>query len=316
MYDNLGTTLSGSVDSSVTTIPVTDTTGWPTAGLFVIDGEKITYTGKTTTTFTGCTRGAFISEGGAGATSHIAGAPVEQLITARHLNVLSDAIRALEAKVGTTAAAREPISTYYVKDDFGVGTAATGAIGELRWTLASPATGALQTVIVGNLGHFRVGSSATLNAIGAITLRATGGALQTTPDFDMRWVLRLGQASDTATIVRMGSVATATGNPPTDGIYFEKLAADTAWFAVCRNASAQTRNVTGVNTDANFHRFEIVRRGAAVMFYIDGALVSTISTSNVPNAAQSIVAQVGNNVAVEKFIDIDFFDLAVYGMTR
>ncbi len=52
------TTLSSSVNSTVTTINVESTKGYPQQyGLFQIDNEIITYTGITTNSFTGCIRG-------------------------------------------------------------------------------------------------------------------------------------------------------------------------------------------------------------------------------------------------------------------
>ena len=49
--------LNGSINAVVTTITVTSTTGFTATGAILIDSEYITYTGKTPTTFTGCTRG-------------------------------------------------------------------------------------------------------------------------------------------------------------------------------------------------------------------------------------------------------------------
>jgi len=43
---------------TLTTITVDSATGFPTTGKIIIDDEIITYTGRTSTTFTGCTRGA------------------------------------------------------------------------------------------------------------------------------------------------------------------------------------------------------------------------------------------------------------------
>lgn len=59
-YDNTGssTTLNGDINSSVTTITVASTTGFESVGTVTIGTENITYTGKTSTTFTGCTRAA------------------------------------------------------------------------------------------------------------------------------------------------------------------------------------------------------------------------------------------------------------------
>lgn len=66
------TTLTGNISNSVTTIPVTSTAGFSTTGAIFIDAEIITYTGKTATSFTGCTRGAAGSQPNA----HTSGANV------------------------------------------------------------------------------------------------------------------------------------------------------------------------------------------------------------------------------------------------
>ena len=52
------TTTSTTHTDSVTTITVSSTSGFDSAGTIVIANESITYTGTTSTTFTGCTRGA------------------------------------------------------------------------------------------------------------------------------------------------------------------------------------------------------------------------------------------------------------------
>ena len=59
-YDNtnLSTLLSGGISDTDTTITVDSTTDFEAVGTITIDDENITYTGKTSTTFTGCTRGA------------------------------------------------------------------------------------------------------------------------------------------------------------------------------------------------------------------------------------------------------------------
>lgn len=56
--DYATTLLDGAHNSSVTTITVDDTYDFPEQGRFRFDNEEITYTAKTPTTFTGCTRGA------------------------------------------------------------------------------------------------------------------------------------------------------------------------------------------------------------------------------------------------------------------
>jgi len=60
------TTLDGSLSDSATTVTVASTTGFDSAGTIHIGNEEITYTGTTSTTFTGATRGA----GGTTASAH------------------------------------------------------------------------------------------------------------------------------------------------------------------------------------------------------------------------------------------------------
>lgn len=57
-YFDYSTTVSSQVGLNDTTINVVSTTGFSTAGSLFIEAELVTYTGKTATSFTGCTRGA------------------------------------------------------------------------------------------------------------------------------------------------------------------------------------------------------------------------------------------------------------------
>lgn len=48
-------TTSADIAASDSTISVDSTSGWPSNGTFLVGGNKVAYTGKTSTTFTGCT---------------------------------------------------------------------------------------------------------------------------------------------------------------------------------------------------------------------------------------------------------------------
>ena len=54
----VGTTLSAGINNSVTTIPITSSTGFPATGTVGVGTEQITYTGVAGNTLTGATRGA------------------------------------------------------------------------------------------------------------------------------------------------------------------------------------------------------------------------------------------------------------------
>jgi hypothetical protein len=72
------TTLNGTINAAVTIITVVSTANYPSSGAISMSGstEVMTYTGKTNTTFTGVTRGAY----GTTASSHTTGATVYSML--------------------------------------------------------------------------------------------------------------------------------------------------------------------------------------------------------------------------------------------
>lgn len=71
-------TLPTAIDSSTTSITLTDASSFATSGILMIDSEQITFAGKSTNTLTGCVRNV----GGSGAVAHAANAVVTQLTNA------------------------------------------------------------------------------------------------------------------------------------------------------------------------------------------------------------------------------------------
>ena len=83
------TTLSNNISSTDTTINVASTSGFPSVGKIQIDSEIINYTGKTSTSLTGCTRGADSTT----AASHSSGVTVYQAPVNNGTNVLKRTAR-------------------------------------------------------------------------------------------------------------------------------------------------------------------------------------------------------------------------------
>lgn len=75
-YSGPSTTLNGTISSSATSIVLTDASSFTATGTILIDNERISYTGKSTNTLTGCTRG-FNSTAAA---THTTGATVKQVV--------------------------------------------------------------------------------------------------------------------------------------------------------------------------------------------------------------------------------------------
>jgi len=82
----VGTTLSSGIDASVTTIPITSSTGFPATGTVGVGTEEITYTGVAGNTLTGATRGANSTT----AAAHLAAAAIGTVFsTPANYNALS-----------------------------------------------------------------------------------------------------------------------------------------------------------------------------------------------------------------------------------
>ncbi len=90
LFDAVGN-INGDLNNSATTIPIKSTTGFQTAGKIKIDDEVITYTGKTTTTFTGATRGAL----GSTAAEHDDDAEVLEIWESGSINPITLMLRIL-----------------------------------------------------------------------------------------------------------------------------------------------------------------------------------------------------------------------------
>lgn len=91
--NNTSTTLTDNpLSAGATTVNVNDASSFPSVGAVTIDAEIIKYTGKTGTSFTGCTRGF----DGTSDVSHLVNTPVYHRIIANHHNVVKDEIKAIE----------------------------------------------------------------------------------------------------------------------------------------------------------------------------------------------------------------------------
>lgn len=79
------TLLDGALGSGDTTITVDSTTGFNSSGTIIIEDEQIAYTGITSTTFTGCTRGS----GGTTATTHADNTTVNKYVTSETWDIMA-----------------------------------------------------------------------------------------------------------------------------------------------------------------------------------------------------------------------------------
>lgn len=153
--------LASTVTASATTIPLASAATFPVSGAIVIGSETIYYTGKSGNSLTGAMRGA----SGTIATTHTIGREVRGAIIAQHHDIQSQAIIALQNKIGTgsnSAAANTILA--------GTGTA------QSAWTSA-PTLSRLNFV-GGNFIFSGSGSpeSAVIAPVGSLYLRQDGAS--------------------------------------------------------------------------------------------------------------------------------------------
>lgn len=219
-----------------------------------------------------------------------------------------------------TGTRRLPLCCVSYQDDFSHGGTGTGALGELGWNTAHAGTGtnSYQAGVQDHPGILQLSTGGTSGGIGAIRPRGNNLAeLDTTSlGFDIQFVARL-NTNDANTAMRLG-LGTDPGGTSfgTNGIFFEKAAADTSWFGNLRSGSADNRTAAILACDTSWHTFRIRRIDATTVGFSidDGAEVT--ATTGLASAAMQSGAQIVNSAAATKTIDIDWFSLELSNLAR
>lgn len=98
-------TLAASLSSSATSLTLLSAAGWPSTGAGTFGNERVYWTGKTGNQLTGLLR----AHGGSTGVSHAAGSVFQMTVTARHHQIHSLAIIALQTKFGVSASLPENV---------------------------------------------------------------------------------------------------------------------------------------------------------------------------------------------------------------
>jgi hypothetical protein len=210
----------------------------------------------------------------------------------------------------------DPVTTLADFDDFISGTTTNGTIGKWGWGFATGTTAYMDTE-ANHPGILRRTTSATPNQVCHLFPVATS-IRQVLPasSFDLIVVLCLVQ-SDTDTAVRVGLGSRSDTNPPSDGIYLEKLPADTTWFRVTRATNVETRVTTGVSTTAAAWLKLRMRRvdASTIGFTLDAGSEQTM-TATIPTGALVPMLQQYTASSSVKATDLDLVALTITGLTR
>ena len=205
-------------------------------------------------------------------------------------------------------------STIELSEEFLTGGVFSQQIGQLGFTAGGGSTSVV-TSTTDNPGILRRSTGAVSGTVAFMSAPPTSGAISSSLRTNLVWVVRLVD-NDANTTVRIGSFTPANGNPPTHGVYIEKLDADTNWFCVTRNAGVETRVDSGVATTSNFTTFAYNGNNTSIQFAINNTNVCGAMTTNVPNVLFAPTTIIINSAAVSKSIDHDFMMLRMSGLQR
>lgn len=229
-------------------------------------------------------------------------------------------LQAMRIWDGTQAATMKiagvPVNLYDYKtavsaqDDFISGTTASGSVGDLGWSFDVGSGGSivLPDSERNNQGIIRIRSGTTISNTTGLRLIGTTN-LYSEASFDILFLIRP-IAIDADTTIRVGVSTNPATVPPTSGIYFEKLPADTNWFCIARTGGVETRVDSNVVITTSFIAVRIVRSQTDVKYYINDVLVATITT-NIPSVATTPTINITTAAAADKNIDVDYFQLEI-----
>jgi hypothetical protein len=204
-------------------------------------------------------------------------------------------------------------------DDF-LDISTTGRIGQTGWTKGGGAGSGIAAIAVPDVNHpgivqLSTGATSGIAAYLALAADTTKGVVLGTATFDFEAVFR--SSADANTIIRVG-LMTDPSTTLTSGAYLEKLAADTNWFYVVRNASTDTRVDTGASATGaaawarvNIKKYTTLHVGMSL-----NGLVDEILVTNRPTAALIPCFYVANATTANKTLDVDYARLALGGLAR
>lgn len=217
--------------------------------------------------------------------------------------------------------AYDPITSVSLQDDFIGGNAASGTTGEIGW-IQSGGSSVNVAPTQGRPGVIQKTTSSAAGNSSFMYLRNNSGDVpfDTGDNFDSTYIFSATNA-DTDTSVHVGWMKLIASGLPTDGIYLEKLGADTNWFYVTNDGTSQTRTDSGVAVSAGaWVRLRIRKwlNGATptVSFSINGG-AETNHTTNVWDGPATPATHIYNNAAAAvKAMLVDYIGFTVTGLAR
>lgn len=217
-----------------------------------------------------------------------------------------DGVQIVPIALGQGMNLYNPRRTFTLQEDFLGGSQTTGFIGTLGWNGAGTLT--VQSSPRDRPGIFRIDTSAVSGTVARLNA-ISSAAFDCRETHTILWVARPNN-TDGNTTIRIGAANGVAANPPDNGIYFEKLDADTTWFAVSRAATVETRTNTNIPVAVSFGDFRYKRTSLGIEFSINNVVVVTHGLTTAPAGLISPYVFVINSAAAAKTLDVDYFEMA------
>lgn len=207
-------------------------------------------------------------------------------------------------------------TTICINDEFLGGTNANSTIGQQGWTISGGVTTNIASE-ANRIGLLRRTTSASSGTVGWLRLGNVATVFNPADAHEMTFASRL-NTNDTNTSFRAGASNSVASDPPNDGIYFEKIYADTNIFCVTRASSVQTatRIDSGVAIGTGWHTLAYSRTAGGVSWTIDGAAVCGVLSANIPTVYLAPFTHIVNNTTADKTHDVDYFTMRITGISR
>lgn len=212
----------------------------------------------------------------------------------------------------------DPTAATVLRDEFMFGSTESGEMGELGWGF----TNGTFNLANSEANHPGVATRASTAVSGTIASTYVGGGgssidIMAGQVDEMIWIVEP-QTAGADFDIRFGLSADWSSLTPTSGVYFERLAADTNWFAVTRTSSTQTRTSLAIALTAAWFKLRMRRIGTNDWrFSVDGG-TEVILTANCP--PDTIQLSPGNHInptsANARSFNVDFFGMRLLAQAR
>jgi hypothetical protein len=213
------------------------------------------------------------------------------------------------------------VTSAFKSDEFIGGSATSGSIGDLGWTLTVANTGTIvqSAAEAGHPGIVTLSSGVTASSAATIMIPATQAyGIFGTDLFDVTFIVKTGPSVSTGTTIYVGVTSViASAIAHLAAVRFIN-GTDTYWSLITNDGlSTATTTASDITPAADtWYKFRLVRTADSVLLYIDGVLKAT-NTTNLPTGVMNPYVRVTNtSTAADRILLADFFSMSIPGLTR